>query len=112
MAEVFHSVAMAITGQAEPEYALVYARAAQHLRPDHTGALLMAAALLEQLGRHELAVVAYRDVPRDHPAFATAELGRAEALRRAGRTDAAAEVLAQLARSNGDLPSVHVRAAT
>ncbi|WP_366937886.1 tetratricopeptide repeat protein [Sediminimonas sp.] len=108
MAEVFHSVAMAISGQAEPEYALVYAGAAQYLRPDHTGALLMSAALLEEMGRHELAVEAYREVPRDHPAFASAELGRAEALRHAGRTDAAAEVLAQLGRTNGDLPSVHV----
>ncbi len=108
MAEVFHSVAMAINGQAEPEYTLIYARMAQFLRPDHTDALLMIAGLLEQLGRHDMAVEAYRKVPRDDPAFASAELGRAEALRRADRTDAATEVLKQLTQTNGDLPAVHV----
>ncbi|MDR9484518.1 MAG: tetratricopeptide repeat protein [Sediminimonas sp.] len=108
MAEVFHSVAMAINGQAEPEYTLIYARMAQFLRPQHTDALLMSAALLEELDRHEMAVEAYRKVPRDDPAFASAELGRAEALRQADRTDAAIEVLKQLAQTNGDLPAVHV----
>ncbi len=47
-------------------------------------------------------------MPRDDPYFHAAELGRAQALRESGRTDAAIEVLTQLAKSHGDLAVVHV----
>ncbi|WP_245729460.1 tetratricopeptide repeat protein [Salinihabitans flavidus] len=107
MAEVFYSVAGALQAEAEPNYTLVYTRVAEYLRPDHVDALLLSANLLEQLERHELATAAYRRVPADHPAFHAAELGRAEALRRSDRPDAAVEVLEQLARTHGDIPTVH-----
>ena len=42
----------------------------------------MTAELLESLERFELATVAYKRVPRDHPSFYLAELGRADSLRR------------------------------
>lgn len=78
------------------------------LRSDHIDALLMTAELLEDLERFDLATEVYDTVPRDDPAFHAAELGRAEALRRSGREDAAIEVLRQLSESHGHLPLVHV----
>ncbi|MGC8201567.1 tetratricopeptide repeat protein [Aliiroseovarius sp. PTFE2010] len=108
MAEVFFSVASALDGEADDAYSLLYARIAEELRPDHTDAHLQAAVFLERLGQYDLAVEAYRAVPRDAGAFYAAEQGRADALRRSGREDAAIEVLKQLAISHADIPAVHV----
>jgi len=77
------------------------------LRPDHIDALLLNAALLEELGQFDLAITAYKKVPTDHTASHAAELGRAAALRRAGKPDAAIEVLEQLARRFPDMGLVH-----
>ncbi len=107
VAEIFYSVAAALKGEASYDYTLLYSRTAEYLRHDHIDALLLSAELLEDLERPALAVEAYRRVPRDHPAFHAAELGRAEALRAAGKDDAAIEVLAQLAETHGDMPIVH-----
>ncbi|MGH1331850.1 MAG: tetratricopeptide repeat protein [Paracoccaceae bacterium] len=108
MAEVFFSVASALDGESDDSYALLYARIAEYLRPDHSDAHLLAAVLLERLGQYDLATQAYRAVPREDPAYYAAEQGRADALRRAGREDAAIEVMEQLTRSHGDLPAVHI----
>lgn len=108
VAEVFYSVAAALSGEAGQDYTLLYSRVAEYLRPDHTDAILMSAALLDDLQRYDLAVETYKKVDRNSPVFHAAELGRAEALRSAGRLDAAVEVLEQLARSQGDLAIVHV----
>jgi tetratricopeptide (TPR) repeat protein len=67
----------------------------------------MAAELLEDLGQYELATEAYKSVPRDHPSHQAAEIGRAQALRQAGKPDAAIEVLEQLTGRYGDYPAVH-----
>ncbi|MCH2250733.1 MAG: tetratricopeptide repeat protein, partial [Cognatishimia sp.] len=107
IAEVFFSLADALRGEADPDYALLYTRTAEFLRPDHVDALLLSAELLENLEQYELATRAYRSVPADHISFHAAELGRAEALRHSDRIDAAIEVLEQLARTHGDLPIVH-----
>lgn len=107
-AEVFYSIAGALSDEANPDYTLLYTRAALYLRPGHTDAALLAAGLLEDLEQHELAVEVYRSVPQDDPAFHAAELGRAAALRAAGKDEAAMEVLEQLARTSPDLPAVHV----
>lgn len=106
LAETFFSLAEALAQDASDDFTLLYARIAEHLRSDHFEAALMTAELLERLGQYELAVDAYRDVERDDPAFHAAELGRAGALRAAGRTDAAVEVLESLAETHGDLPVV------
>lgn len=108
MAEVYYSIANALQGEAQDAYTLLYSRMAMLLRPDHIDALLMTAELLEDLGRYDLATEAYDTVPRDDPFFFSAEMGRAEALRRSGREDAAIEVLRQLSESHGELPLVHV----
>ena len=106
-AEVFFAIASALDREAEPEYTLLYARLAEYLRPDHVDAVLLSARLLESMGRYQLASKAYRQVPETSDAYHAAELGRADSLRKAGKTDAAIEVLETLAHSHGELPLVH-----
>ena len=108
LAEVYFSIAGALQGEAQDGYTLLYAQAAKALRPDSTDALLLTAELLEGIERYDLATEVYDTVPRTDPSFHAAELGRAEALRRSGREDAAIEVLRQLTESHGHLPLVHV----
>ncbi len=108
IAEVYFSIANALRNEAQPAYTVLYARMAMALRPDHIDALLLTAELLEALERYDLATEVYDTVPRDDPSFHAAEIGRAEALRRSGREEAAIEVLQQLAESHGHLPLVHV----
>lgn len=107
MAEVFFTVAAALHNEADDDYTLLYTRIAEYLRPDHIDAILLTAGLLERLGHYNLAVDTLKKVPKDSTAFHAAELGRAESLRRAGKVDAAIEVLEQLTRSHTELPIVH-----
>ncbi|WP_101066019.1 tetratricopeptide repeat protein [Roseovarius salinarum] len=108
IAEVFYSLGQALRSDAGEDYALLYARVAEYLDPGHVDAVLLSAELLEALERYELATESYARVPRDHPAFHVAEMGRAEALRSAGKDDAAIEVLAQLTETHPRMASVHV----
>lgn len=108
VAEVFFSVAAALNNEAGEDYTLLYSRVVEYLRPDHTDAILLSANLLDTLSRHELAVAAYKSVPTESPYFFSAELGRAESLRKAEKVDAAVEVLEQLSRSHADMPLVWV----
>lgn len=105
-AEVFFSVAAALRGEAGPEYTILYAQVARILRPDHVDALLLTAELFETLQQYDAAIAVYKEVPPDDPAYHAAELGRAAALRRSGKPEAAIEVLEQLARSHGNLATV------
>ncbi|WP_298858136.1 tetratricopeptide repeat protein [uncultured Sulfitobacter sp.] len=108
LAEVFYTFAALLRAEeASNYYTLLYARIAGHLRPDHVDALLLSAALLEDLGQYKLAMQEYRKVGDGDPAYHVAELGRAAALRRLEKADQAIEVLEQLARSHGDLAVVH-----
>ncbi|SHJ40880.1 Flp pilus assembly protein TadD, contains TPR repeats [Ruegeria lacuscaerulensis ITI-1157] len=108
VAEVFFTVGAALNTEAAHDYVLLYSRVATYLRPDHIDAILLSAELLEELEQHDLAVAAYRTVPPSSGDFHVAELGRADVLARMGKTDAAAEVLENLAARQPDLPSVHV----
>lgn len=108
LAEVFFAVAGALEGEASDDYTLIYSRLAEYLRPDHVDATLLSADLLERMGRYGLATETYRKVPADDPAFHAAEMGRAEALRRQGKTDTAIEVLQGLSKSHSELPIVHL----
>lgn len=110
IAEVFFSLGRALLTDTSEDYVLIYSRVAEYLNPGHFDAVLMSAELLEALERYDLATEAYKRVPREHPSFHVAELGRAESLRRAEKQDAAVEVLEQLAQSHPDLPAVHVAA--
>jgi tetratricopeptide (TPR) repeat protein len=106
LAEVYITVAGLVQTDVPDTFTLLFARAATSLAPENTPALLMTAGLLEDLGQYDLANAAYTGVARDDPAFASAELGRADVLRAAGRQDAAMEVLQALSRSYPDMPRV------
>ena len=108
VAELFLVVAGALSGEAADGYTLLYSRLAEYLRPGHVDAMLLSASLLEKMERYELATESYNKVPPDHPSFDAAELGRAEALRKSGKTEAAIEVLQQLARARADNAEVHI----
>ncbi|WP_108484850.1 tetratricopeptide repeat protein [Oceaniglobus ichthyenteri] len=108
VAEVFFSIANALSGEPNLGYTLFYARMVEHLRPDHVEGMLLTAGLLEQMNRFDLAIAAYGRVPRDHPASDAAQLGRAEALRKSGRVEAAIEAIQQVAQQRPDLPVVYV----
>lgn len=110
VAEVFFSLARALMREVGDEFVLIHARAAEAIDPRHVDARITVAQVLESMERYELAIEAYGSVPRDHPSFYTAELGRADALRRAGKLDAAAEVLNLLGQTHPDMVNVHVAA--
>lgn len=108
IAEVFFTLAAVMNGEAANDFVLMYARVASALSPSHVDAVLLSAELLDQLGRYELSIATYKQVPSDHPEYYVAEMGRAEALRRAAKPDAATEVLEQLAGNFPDLPQVSI----
>ncbi len=107
LAEVFFTVAVALSGEADHGYTLTYARTAAYLRPDHTEAILLSAGLLEQMAQHEMATEAYALIKPEDPAFYVAEIGRADATYAAGRKEASIEILQALTRSHGQIASVH-----
>jgi tetratricopeptide (TPR) repeat protein len=108
LAEVFFSVANALEGEASDGYTLIYARTAEALNPKHVDATLLSADLLEAMGRYDLATETYDLVPRDHPAFHAAEMGRAASLHAGGQSEEAVAVLQALSETHADLPVVHV----
>lgn len=108
MAEVFFTLAAALNGEAQDGYTLLYARLSGWLRPDHTEAVLLAAALLEQQKQYGLAVDAYMLVPPADPAHFAAQIGRSRVLQASGQVDAGIEVLQELARRHPEMLPVHV----
>lgn len=107
LAEVFFTLGSVLQGETADDYALLYARTALALRKDHVDAILLTAELLDSLGQFDLSVSVYKQIPKDDPDYHAAELGRAEALRRAAKPDAAIEVLEHLSRDLPELPVVH-----
>ena len=106
-AEAFLLISILLEDEASPTYGLVYARAAQALAPANSDAILRTATLLEQIGRFEMAGEVYALVKPDDPNFLGAELGRAEALNRAGKNETAIEVMLQLSRTYTQVSFVH-----
>jgi len=105
LAEGYFGIAAALASE-DPTHALLYVRAALALNPGEAEAALLAGRLLADLGQPDLAREAYAAVPPEDPAFAAAELGRAEVLRGAGEGQAALEVLTHLSQDRPDLPDV------
>jgi len=95
--EVLHLLAQALQNGEGQDGLLLYTRLASHMAPRNMQALLLSARLLEQLGNPQLAIETYAQVPRRHPAYVQAELGRAQALQEIGEGTTAIEVLTQLA---------------
>lgn len=107
-AEAFLSLAAALSGDAEDEITLIYARIADHLRPDNADAILLTGDILTHQMQYDLATQAFNRIASDSPAFVQAEMGRADALSRAGKKDAALEVMQQLAKGHPEAPLVLV----
>lgn len=107
MAEVFFTLSRALGVDSGRTVPLIYARAAYFIDPEHVMAILLTADLLANDSQFEAAVEAYAQVPTDHAQFTAAEQGRADALFRLGREEAAIEVLTALARDFPDLATVH-----
>ena len=106
LADLAHMIAGIVKDDAPIPFTLMYARSAMYLWPENTPAVLMTAGLLEEVEQYDLANTVYASVSPDDPSFHAAELGRAEVLRAAGRSDAAIEVLEALTRNYPDLPAV------
>jgi tetratricopeptide (TPR) repeat protein len=96
-----------LQGGANESYLLLYAQAARYIAPHDADTQIATARLLNALGQYDAAAQTFAQVATDDPAFHSAEIGRAEVLRLAGRIDQAIEVLSQLTRSHPDLPLSH-----
>ena len=104
IAEIFYTLATSIGIEADPTLALLHSRAALALRPDHIEALMISAALFEQMKQYGLAAEIYASVPADNPAYLSAEVGRAQALYADGQKDDAISALNDLAENHpGDM---------
>lgn len=108
IAEVFFTLAVALNGEAEDGYTLLYARVAAALDPSHTEAQLLTAGLLEQQGQTALARDVYLGFPIDDPAYYSAQIGLAGTLDALDQADEALGVLKALTGSHGDLSVVHM----
>lgn len=95
IARVYYGIASALATDGPDIYTLAYARLAEQLETDYADAILLSAELLDDLGQYELATKSYDEIGPDHPAHFSAEMGRANALWRLKRNDAAIEVLHQ-----------------
>ena len=105
--EVLFFLALALQNGEGNDGVLMYTHLANYLAPRNVHSLLLSAQLLEELGNYDLAIEAYDAVPRTHPAFVSAELGRAQALSQFGKTEMAIEVLTQLVESFPNVRLVH-----
>ncbi|WP_417240148.1 tetratricopeptide repeat protein [Celeribacter halophilus] len=108
IADVFFAVAAALDGGLDDGYTLLYARIAEALRPDEANYVLNVATLLERLGNYDLATAAFDSISPEDPVYPIASLGRAETLRAAGKSEAALEVLRQLAKAHPEMDDVHI----
>ncbi|MFB2532836.1 tetratricopeptide repeat protein [Paracoccus sp. p4-l81] len=99
----FNFAGMMLGGDVPDASTLVYARIAAWLTPANLDAQMLAAALLEQMEQFDLAVQAYEAVPQDSPMRAIADLGRAQALRRAGQVEQGIDVAQAVTKAHPDL---------
>lgn len=107
IAYAFKSLSDVLQGEANESYLLLYAQAARYIAPHDAEAHIAAASLLNALGQYNEAAITFAQVATGDPAFHSAEMGRAESLRLAGRFEQAIEVLNQLTRSHPELPLSH-----
>ncbi|AGI65934.1 tetratricopeptide repeat-containing protein [Octadecabacter antarcticus 307] len=104
IAYAYKGLSEILQGEANESYLLLYAQAARFIAPHDADAQIATARLQNALGQYDAAAQTFAQVVTDDPAFHSAEIGRAESLRLAGRFDQAIEVLSQLTRSHPDLP--------
>lgn len=104
IAEVFYTVAEALSGEFADIATLYYARLAQALRPEDTDAQILTAEILEKLGRLDLAQDVYAGISEGSHQYFTAAIGTAEALRSSGDLGAAVVQLTALLPAYSDRP--------
>jgi tetratricopeptide (TPR) repeat protein len=109
MAESFFMLAAIVRGQESGEFALLLARLALLIRPDHAAALMLVADVLDADDRHEVAAAAMGRVPESDPLSPLARLRAALLLERAGRTDDALAALRRLADAFPERPQPWAR---
>lgn len=102
MAETYFMLASALPAERDDWLPLVYAQLALALRPDHADAILLTGQLLERAGQFSLADAVYDTMPRGHPRYLGAQLGKANALARSGEIDAAIDSLRALSQTKPD----------
>ena len=101
-AEALFGVAGVFANESGRRYSLVYSRLATVLAPELVDAWLLSAQLLEQDGRHDLALAAYEAAPADTSYQVRIGTARARNLAALGRDDAAAEALRALVATRPD----------
>ena len=107
LSELFSGVGESLLGDTDPGLVLLYARLGQHLKPESVGATLLAARVLEDLERYELAADAYGQIAPGERAYPQAQIGKATALRRLDRADEGIAVLTKLAQDMPDFATAH-----
>lgn len=103
----FQGLADVLKTEASASYLLLYSQAARYIAPQDADNQLATARLLNDLEQYDAAAQTFAQVATDNDAFQRAEMGRADALRRAGRLDQAVEVLSQLTRTQPDQPMTY-----
>ncbi len=103
VAEVFYGVAEELRRR-RAALALIYARLAAMLEPDHHAALLLTGDILAGRDRHDEAAAAYRSVPADSIWRLTAQANLARAYASGGRLDEAVALLEAEAAARPDDP--------
>ena len=96
-AEALHSVASALFQENAVDAALLYARMALHLRPDHDSAHMLVGEIYDALKQPKRAVAAFTEVPAASPLAWSARLRVARDLDDMGRTDEAIGALEKMA---------------
>lgn len=102
LAETYVVLASMLRGQDTSDFALALVRLALQLRPDHATARLIAADILGNGKRPELALDLLAAIRTDDPLHATVQMRRARMLQRLERSDDALSLLDEIAR---DYPS-------
>ncbi len=107
IAQLFYEVGDSLQGETDPALVLLYARIAGYLDPDHVGATLVAAQVLDEMMSYELAADAYAAVPEGDISWPQAQLGHAGALSALGRVNDAIAVLTSAVQVYPDSPVLH-----
>ncbi len=107
-AEVFLTLATALSREDADVFALLYARLAQHVRPDYVDALLLSADILDLQEQYDLAIADYDRVPETSGVYRDAEIGRAGALSASGDVGGAVDALTALSDNYPDDAFIHV----
>ncbi|WP_425073171.1 tetratricopeptide repeat protein [Sagittula sp. S175] len=107
MAEVFYTLAGALSNEGSDDLTLLYSRMAEALRPDHTDAILLSGEILSGMQQYDMAEQTFSQVPPEDPSYHAAVMGEAEALRDQGDVAGAIAALEDLAQKQPDLTVAH-----